>query len=273
MRLFAGSTVRSSRSVSAAVVALALLTGCSSHPESRARTSVPSASRYPVPAADSADPCLSAEQRAALVRFRSGNGALLTGLPLGRGERGVVLAHQSGGSLCDWIDYGQSLTDLGYTVFVFDLNGRGLSQPSDDFFTTPRDDADVVAAAAQLRERGVRSVTLMGASAGATAVVAAAPHIKGVAGVVEISGDAAAQGVDALGAAPRLRVPLLCLAAAGETAVARDARRLCDAATSATSAETVIVPDTYAHGTLLLDPHADPHADEVRSRLEAFLAG
>jgi pimeloyl-ACP methyl ester carboxylesterase len=248
---------------------LALLAGCSGAPGQSEAAGTGTATRFPVPASDMGDPCLSPQQRAALLHFRSGNGALLAGLPLGEGERGVVFAHGNDGTMCDWLDYGQSPAQRGFAVLLFDLDGRGLSQPADDFFSTPGLDADVVSAVQTLHRRGARSVKVIGASVGGTVAVVAATKLgSAVSGVVEMSGPA---DPDAVRAAGRLRVPMLCVAAAGESGAPRDAHELCDAAREAPSAETLVLPDTSAHGHLLLNPYVDRHATELRARLDTFL--
>jgi dienelactone hydrolase len=230
--------------------------------------------RYPVPAIDSADPCLTPEERGGAVKFRSDNGAELAGFHLGEGSSGVVLAHMGGGTLCDWIDYGRSLAGRGTAVFVFDLNGAGLSQASADFGTTPRYEADVVAAVETFGERGVESIALVGASLGATAVVVAAAELgDAVTRVAELSGDASQSGMSAVDAATRLEVPLLCIAAEQDFGPATDAQAICDAATSAPSHDVYIAAGTGMHGTALVNGANNPYAPEVQALMDRFLAG
>jgi len=234
--------------------------------------SEPNAAHFPIPELDSDDPCLTPDERADVVKVRSANGAELAGVLLGVGRRGVVLVPAADHSLCDWIEYARSLADRGFAVFTFDLNGSGLSQASDDVGTTPRYDADVLAAVQTLRGQGVESVALAGASIGATAAIVAAAELgDDVTRVAELSGDAVTwDGMSALDAVPRLGVPLLCIAGAQDFGPANDAQRLCDAATSAPSHEVLIAPNTMAHGTQLLEP-ANPTAAEIQARLDEFL--
>jgi|tagenome__1003787_1003787.scaffolds.fasta_scaffold20900670_3 pimeloyl-ACP methyl ester carboxylesterase len=245
--------LRRLRRAVAALALLTLLAGCSGASGRTEAAGAPTATCYPVPAADIGDPCLSPQQRAAPIKFRSGNGALLAGLPLGDGERGVVLAHVDDGTLCDWLPYGQYLAQRGFAVLDFDLDGHGLSQPADDFAETPTPDADVISAVRTMQQRGTHSVMVVGAAVGATAAVTAAAQLgTAVDGVVVIPGVA---DRDVLAAARRLRVPILCVAADDGSDLARDAHRLCDAASSSPSAKTLLVPDTSAYGQFLLLPN------------------
>ena len=86
----------------------------------------------------------------------------------GTSSRGVVIAHEGAGGLCNWLPYGRRLARLGYRALVFDLRG---------FVSSPRTrqrqgrhDLDVVGAARELRRRGVQRVALVGGSLGAMAV-------------------------------------------------------------------------------------------------------
>jgi dienelactone hydrolase len=85
---------------------------------------------------------------------------------LGQGRRGLVLAHQRGGDLCEWVPIARSYARLGYRTLVF------------DFHDQDRLDDDVVAAVAELRRRGVTRVVLVGSSMGGTAVLVAATRIQ-----------------------------------------------------------------------------------------------
>jgi pimeloyl-ACP methyl ester carboxylesterase len=147
-------------------------------------------------------PCLRADERAASFRFPVGQGFDTVGVVLGRGRRGLVLGHQRGGDLCEWVPMARSYARLGYRALVF------------DFHDQDRLDDDVVAAVAELRRRGVARVVLVGSSMGGTAVLVAATRIRpAVAGVVSLSGPAVFGDLDARPAVARLRVPALFMAA------------------------------------------------------------
>ena len=157
-------------------------------------------------------PCLHEVRSARPFWFRTAAGAMLVGVLLGRGRTGLVLAHGRGGDLCEWLPWAQRFADQGYQALAFDFEGFGDSRPGSG--PDARIDTDVVAAAGQLRQRGAERIVLIGSSMGATAVLAAATRIRPpVAGVVSLSGPAAFGAVNAWSAMPRLRVPLLFVAA------------------------------------------------------------
>jgi alpha-beta hydrolase superfamily lysophospholipase len=121
--------------------------------------------------------------------FRASDGARLVGVMLGDGDVGVVVAHGYGGSLCDELPLVDDLVDRGYTVLAYDARGFGSSPvPIRDGHESSFS-ADVEGAVASLRERGIRTIALVGDSFGGTTVVAAAPLLDPrPAAVVSISG-------------------------------------------------------------------------------------
>jgi alpha-beta hydrolase superfamily lysophospholipase len=126
---------------------------------------------------------------------------------LGTGRAGLVLGHQLGSDLCEWVPLARAFAGRGYQVLAFDFAGFGDSEhgSGDD-----RVDTDVVAAAQQLRRRGADRIVLVGSSTGGTAVLSAATRVRPpVAGVVSLSGPSSFGGVDATAAMRRLRVPVL----------------------------------------------------------------
>src|SRR5690349_4040748 len=165
----------------------------------------------PLPSATPGAACLTPEEHASVVRFRSDNGALLAGAILGSGPAGVILAHSNNTDLCDWIPYARVLAGQGYTALSLDLNGYGASQTSAGVPVDPRYDRDLTAAVRLLRGRGVNAVVLLGEVIGGTAAVKAAAEIDPpVAGVIAVSSMAETLRMDAVAAARQLTVPILC---------------------------------------------------------------
>jgi pimeloyl-ACP methyl ester carboxylesterase len=201
------------------------------------------------------------------VRFRAADGTRLLGHRFGRGTTAVVLAHQSQGSLCEWLSYGRRLAAKGYLAFAFDFRSHGRSQ----LVFPPRSGrlgGDVAAAVRYLRARGARKVFLVGASMGGVAVVVGGASIRPpVAGVVSLSAPTTFGSVDAGAAAPGLRVPTLFLAAADDAGgrFATDARAL-HAATAASEKSLEILPGS-SHGVSLM-----LSAGRARQLVETFLA-
>ncbi|WP_458185904.1 alpha/beta hydrolase [Haladaptatus sp. NG-WS-4] len=103
------------------------------------------------------------------VQFATSGGATVQGTLLGDGSCGIVFAHGAGFDRKSWLPEARRLAEKGYTCLTIDLN-------LDDGSTT----AEYVLAAVQyLRQRvGVKNVVLVGASAGANAVVRANAQAK-----------------------------------------------------------------------------------------------
>jgi pimeloyl-ACP methyl ester carboxylesterase len=215
--------------------------------------------------------CLAPPEQSGVVRFTSGNGASIAGVLLGTGDVGLVLAHQTSSDLCEWMPYARVLSGHGYRTLAIDLNGFGASQPSAGVPSDPRYDQDILAAAEQLHRRGVARVILVGASVGGLAAVVAASEAQPpVAAVVDISGPADLAGMDAVAAAGRLTVPLLCLVG-GTDAIAAEVGAVNAAATHAPDHPLVVIPGTASHGVALLDPAYEPKAAQARTAVEGFL--
>jgi pimeloyl-ACP methyl ester carboxylesterase len=210
--------------------------------------------------------CATSAERRAVVRFRAADGARLVGVRLGRGTRGVVLAHQGGGgapaNLCAWLPYARTLAARGYRVLVFDHRGHGSSPRSAQ---PGRIDDDVAGAAAELRRRGARTVVLVGASLGGSASIAAATRIQPpVAGVVSLSAPLRWGRVDALAAAARLELPALFVAAERDGSFGNDARELFQVC-AADDKQLEVVAGS-GHGAPLL------RRREVRRLVDAWIA-
>jgi pimeloyl-ACP methyl ester carboxylesterase len=249
----------------ALLVALALAAGCGND----GGNAVPAPATTTAPAttaAAAARPCLQEAERDQVVRFTTGAGATLVGVVLGSGRAGLVLGHQSGSDLCEWLPQARELAGRGYQVLAFDFAGSGDSQPGSG---EARVDSDVVAAAGQLRRRGADRIVLIGSSMGGTAVLSAATRIRPpVAGVVSLSGSESFQGVDAGAAVERLRVPVLLVAAADDQPFADEARAMYRAA-PVRDKRLLVVPGG-GHGTGLLDFGED--APKVQAAVRGFIA-
>src|SRR5215217_5548644 len=163
-------------------------------------------------AAATAKSCLEGGEQA--FSFPAADGPT-TGVVLGQGRTGVVLGHQAGSDLCEWLPQARRLAAHGRQVLAF------------DFGPYANIGKDMVAAAAELRRRGADRLVLVGSSMGGTAAIEAAAEITPpVAGVVSLSGPEEYQGADAGAAAPRLRVPVLFIVAEDDPPFADAARTL-----------------------------------------------
>ena len=141
----------------------------------------------------------------------TGDGVRIYAATAGKGDRVVVLAHESGGlGLCGWIPTMQLLAARGIRTVAFDFRGTSPSalppvRAEDDW----RDDVQAAIDAADAKQ-----LVLMGASFGGAVVVADGSRLHGVDGIVSLSGEPAIPNrhIDAIGNVGRLRVPLLVVA-------------------------------------------------------------
>jgi pimeloyl-ACP methyl ester carboxylesterase len=172
----------------------------------------------------------------------------LAAVSIGTGHVAVVLAHQSGGSLCQWWPYARSLA-ARFRVIAFDFDGSGASPAGDG-----NDPGEVEAAAQWAVRHGARQVVLMGGSMGGTAVMVAAAHLGApLAGVIDFSGPAVFDGMNALTAARHVHVPVLFGYGAQDISYASDVRHV-RAATASHDKGLVAVQDS-THGAALVDPN------------------
>jgi pimeloyl-ACP methyl ester carboxylesterase len=253
-------------------LSLVLVTACDgssadqAHSRTTPTTSFSDSARVPPPTAAVIDkPCLEAVESSRLFRFTTGDGATLVGLVLGRGRTGLVLGHSLGSDLCEWLPQARAFAQRGYRVLVFDFAGFGDSQPGPD----GRVDSDVVAAAAQLRRRGVDRVVLVGSSMGGTAVLSAATRIRPpVAAVVSLSGASGFGGVDATAAMARLKVPVLFVVGADDQPFREQARLMHRAARARD--KRLLVVGGGGHGTSMVEFGED--APRLLATLRRFIA-
>jgi dienelactone hydrolase len=163
------------------------------------------------------------------VTLKGPDGGEVFAVHVGRGKRAVVLVHQSGDDHCQWMGTARVLAMRGVQVWSMDSSGgSGLTHPKDAFPTYAMDhEIDPVVAAA--RSAGATEVVLAGASMGGTFALAAAGRVHAVR-VASLSGPAFFSGADALTAVKSLTVPVLLVAAYGDTEFAESARQLAAAA-------------------------------------------
>jgi pimeloyl-ACP methyl ester carboxylesterase len=232
--------------------AAALLTGCGGSGggsgEAAPATTAPATTQ-----AAPAKACLEDGEQA--FGFRTADGPT-NGVVLGQGRTGVVLGHQSGSDLCEWLPRARALARRGRQVLAF------------DFGPAAHIGQDMAAAAAELRRRGVTRLVLVGSSMGGTAAIAAAARITPpVAGVVSLSGSEEYQGTDAAAAAARLRMPVLVVAAEDDPPFDDEARALYKAVPG--HDKRLLVLEGGGHGTSLLD--FGDQAPRLRRVLDQFL--
>jgi alpha/beta superfamily hydrolase len=215
--------------------------------------------------------CLTPQEQRGEVWFDAPDGAHLSGVVLGQGGTGVVLAHQRWFNLCSWMPFVRILAQRGFKVLAFDFRGFGASPPVSGRAGRSLD-LDVAGAADYLRRQGVHRVVLAGSSMGATSalMVASEEQPAGqapIAGVVSISGPSRFYDMDAAAAVRHLRVPLLLIASGGEGSFTRAARLLYHDASSH-SKRMVLVPGTVHGIGLLQEPGVGP---QIRQLVTTFI--
>src|SRR5688500_14929567 len=201
--------------------------------------------------------------------FDAADGTKLVGHRFGKGTTAVILTHQSEGSLCDWLPYAKRLAARGYFVFPIDFRGYGFSDvPAAGPY---RYTQDIAAAVKALRKLGKRKIFVVGASMGGIAAVVAGANVSPpLAGVVSVSSPARFRGMDGVKAGPRLRVPVLYLAATADDNAgydfSEDAKALHRAA-AAKRKRLELLPGPL-HGIALVGGSA-----RAKTSIESFLKG
>jgi pimeloyl-ACP methyl ester carboxylesterase len=181
-------------------------------------------------------------------------GATLDAAVFGEGRLGIVLAHEIGGSLCNWASIAPELAEQGYQVLIYDFG-----EPA----TVAR---DMRAATKEIRELGAKKIILGGASLGGTVALMMAPRERNVVGAFSLSAPDVYGNTEGLPAVRRFRAPVLFVAAEDDGDFADDARWLYRAAASRDK-ELLIVPGSE-HGTAL---YGGPAAERVRDAVDGFL--
>ena len=184
--------------------------------------------------------CLTpAEAKTGYLAFPSSEGQDVEAFATGEGGTALILAHQSDGTVCQWVPEARDLAEDGYRVIAVDSAGSDV--------------AELTAAVAYARAHGAAKVLLVGASKGGTAVLTSAGSITPpVDAVVALSAPGIYTGMDALGAVPDLAMPVFYMASEGDTDFAASTKELSKASTRA--AENVLhIVGGVNHGVSMLD--------------------
>ena len=108
------------------------------------------------------------------VSFPAEDGWVIHGSMYGAGDRGVVLIHGGRFTKESWLPQAQELAKVGFLVLAIDLRGYGMSTEGpaaqNPGFGSP---LDALAAMRYLRERGAKTISIVGASMGADAAAGA----------------------------------------------------------------------------------------------------
>ena len=108
------------------------------------------------------------------VSFQAEDGWVIHASLYGQGDRAVVLIHGGRFTKESWLPQAELLVKAGFVVLAIDLRGYGMSTEGppalNPGFGSP---LDALAAVRYLRERGAKTVSLVGASMGADAAAGA----------------------------------------------------------------------------------------------------
>ncbi len=112
------------------------------------------------------------------TKVRSPGGVSLRVVTLGSGPHGVVLLHQTDGTLCGWLPYGGYLAHRGFHVGLVDLRCHGDSSCPRSAAAVPDVVADVATLSNLLRTKGARTIGVVGASYGGAVAIGACEAVR-----------------------------------------------------------------------------------------------
>ncbi len=210
----------------------------------------PKSAATPAPSLETECGDLPAGLHARAVWLRTSDDVRLYAATTGKGSKAVVLLHESPANLCGWLPTMQLLADHGIRAIAIDFRGFGRStvDRTKGLSVQP----DIQTAVDEAKAEGSKKVFLLGASYGGAAELTYGPDLKSVDGIVSLSGELKLPYLNAIGAVPRLKAPLLVVAGRDDgQANAADAHTLVRAAGSSDK-RAEVYPGEY-HGWALLD--------------------
>jgi pimeloyl-ACP methyl ester carboxylesterase len=197
---------------------------------------------------------------AATLSLKTSDGASVAADAQGTGASGVVLVHGDGRTRADWVEVAASLARKGHQVVAVDLRAKGASWSTLDDAGRAAMVQDVAAAAAWLRGHGAKTITLVGADAGAVVTLAAGAADPAVNNLVLISPRLSLPGLSLTSALSGWGArPVLLVAATGDATGARAAAAIAEKATGrskvtlvdgATVGAALVRQDAVIEGTI-----------------------
>lgn len=212
--------------------------------------------------------CVPDELRDKATTLTTSDGVYLSALVLGKGTKGILLAHEQGYNICSFLDMGAELADSGYLVVIPEYRNHGASQ----YFSEDNRsiDLDAEAALSELKRLGAKDVFLAGASCGgSTAIIAGVRQELPIKGLIILSSPAQCGPHDAIPGVKNISAPSLFVFSPGDYggSIEKHVRQLYQAS-GATDKELVVDESGY-HGTDMY--HKGEHGDTLRSKLIAFI--
>ena len=180
------------------------------------------------------------------------DGVRLYAVESGIGGTAVVLAHESGADLCQWLSYMETLNRAGIRTLAFDFRGNGES----DYPTDEQELAlglDLAAAVDRTRADGAMHVFLLGASMGGAAVVQNSSELR-VDGLISLSGTRFPEGfaVNDLAGVRSLSAPFLYIGSRRDPRAPLAESRSVFGSVGSEDKQIVLYPGS-AHGVTLVD--------------------
>ena len=196
------------------------------------------------------------------VTFTTEDGIEIRGRLFGQGRTGVVLAHMYPSDQTGWWGFAPVLAEQGYIALTFDFRGYGDSSVDKEISLIDR---DMEAAVKFLREQGVTTVFLAGASMGGTVALKVAAR-GNAAGVISLSAPVEFKGISVK--AEQITMPALLIATQGDRSAKNNLDSMTQDGIVGELAETVLYEEGNDHGTNILNGE---NADAARERILGFL--
>lgn len=234
-----------------------LLAGCgmsSPHASRSPQPTVTARSSTPRPLVPPKGRCSGPDTLARTIWLHTGDRVDIDAVEFGSGGVGAVFLHESPSDLCDWWGFAKALADAGVHGMLIDLRCNGMSSCPSVTAAETRPDQDVRAAVQELRRRGARRVTVVGASYGGACALVAASQLGGeVDAVASLSGEPNLQPeLDVTKVIGRLQVPLLLAVAPGDPYVTVAQTRAMLQRAGSPHKQLIIQPEGAGHGVALL---------------------
>lgn len=212
--------------------------------------------------------CVPDELRDKATTLTTSEGVHLSALVLGSGDKGVLLAHEQGYSICSFLDMGTELADSGYLVVIPEYRNHGASQNFEE--DNQNIDRDADAALSELKRLGAKSVFLAGASCGgSTAIIAGVRQELPIKGLIILSSPAQCGPLDAIPGVKQIEAPSLFVFSPGDYggSIEKEVRKLYQE--SGATDKELIVDESGYHGTDMY--RRGEQGDALKSKLIDFI--
>ncbi|MFL1996074.1 alpha/beta hydrolase [Lysinibacillus irui] len=211
--------------------------------------------------------CVPDELRDQATTLTTSDGVYLSALVLGSGNKGVLLAHEQGYSICSFLDMGTELADNGYLVIIPEYRNQGASQKIE---LNEHIELDADVALNELKRMGAKRVFLAGASCGGTtAIVAGVRQELPIEGLIILSSPAQCSNLDAIPSVKKIKAPSLFVFSPGDYggSIEKHVRQLYQE--SGATDKELIVDESGYHGTDMY--HRGQDGDVLKTRLIDFV--